>query len=358
MTIRGALAAVRDAAVALRHPLLLVSDRAGWALDEQTRRIAANLPPEVDAAVVGSVPGWLRGRTVHFVNRYAAFERDAALRLASRDRVIVTWTHGGAVPDTTAELRALLEDMRRVGPRVDLVHVQSTLYVPVIEGLGVDPRRIRLAPLGVDLERFTPADGAARRAARSALGLPPGAPVIGSFQRDGEDAPKLVKGPDVLVEAAARLRATLPDLVVLLTGPARGWVRRALADRGVRAVHLGVVPVDRLVACHRACDLYLIPAREEGGPLALLEAMATGTPVVSTRVGMSVDVITDGVDGALVGVGDAAALAERALALLRDEAARAAVGAAAAATARRFGWASVGRTYAERLYLDRNSTPN
>ena len=98
---------------------------------------------------------------------------------------------------------------------------------------GVDPAHVFRIPIGVDIERFPLGDTAARQAARKELGVPESAFVVGSFQKDGVGwakglEPKTIKGPDTLVAVLEQARARIPTLFVLLTGPARGYVRGEL----------------------------------------------------------------------------------------------------------------------------------
>ncbi|HSI97266.1 MAG TPA: glycosyltransferase family 4 protein, partial [Gaiellaceae bacterium] len=121
--------------------------------------------------------------------------------------------------------------------------------------------------------------------------------------------PKLVKGPDVLVSALERLRVEAPELHVLLTGPARGYVRRELERRGIPHVHVLVRTREELARAYHALDVYLVASRQEGGPKAVLEAMAAGVPLVTTRVGQAPDLVAHAVNGWLVEVEDAEGLA-------------------------------------------------
>jgi glycosyltransferase involved in cell wall biosynthesis len=70
-----------------------------------------------------------------------------------------------------------------------------------------------------------------------------------------------------------------------------------------------------LATAYHAVDVCLVPARQEGGPKAMLESMASGIPLVTTRVGQATEIVTDGVNGWIVDVEDADALAERTIAL-------------------------------------------
>ena len=103
----------------------------------------------------------------------------------------------------------------------------------------------------------------------------------------------------------------VPELHVLLTGPARGYVRRALDEAGIPHVHLRAGPRAELAGAFHALDAYVVASRQEGGPKGVLEALASGVPLVTTRVGQAPDVVEDGVTGLLVEVEDAEGLADR-----------------------------------------------
>ena len=78
--------------------------------------------------------------------------------------------------------------------------------------------------------------------------------------------PKAIKGPDVLVEALALVHGELERLVVLLTGPARGYVRAELERLGVPHVHRLLPDRDGLTAAYHALDAYLVASRRGGRP--------------------------------------------------------------------------------------------
>src|SRR5207253_10152253 len=118
-------------------------------------------------------------------------------------------------------------------------------------------------PIGVDIGRFPLGDAAARTNARKALGLPESAFVVGSFVKDGVGLgdglePKLVKGPDALIATVGRLRDSIPELFLLLTGPARGFVRRELERVGVAYRHVRLASRDQLAVAYHALDVQLV----------------------------------------------------------------------------------------------------
>jgi glycosyltransferase involved in cell wall biosynthesis len=137
------------------------------------------------------------------------------------------------------------------------------------------------------------------------------------------------KDPLALV-AAARRQPELPGTVAIVgSGRLDAQVRAAAGD-GI--VHLPYEPpVERYL---RAFDLYVLPSRWESLPLAVLEAMACGLPVLATDVGGTGEAVTDGVTGRLVPPRDTAALANALAAMLADPDGLARMGAAARAAAR------------------------
>ncbi len=140
-----------------------------------------------------------------------------------------------------------------------------------------------------------------------------------------------VKGLDTLLEAARQLVRHAPGTRLLLVGD--GPLLPALRARAEALGIAGAV----LLPGHRpdvrpylaAMDLFVLPSLAEGLPMALLEAMAAGLPVVATRVGGIPEVVRDGVEGRLVPPGDPAALAGACLAFVGDPVARATAGASA-----------------------------
>jgi glycosyltransferase involved in cell wall biosynthesis len=130
------------------------------------------------------------------------------------------------------------------------------------------------------------------------------------------------KAVAVLVEAFSRVRERAPSARLRLAGD--GEQRPALEEQVRRlgladAVHFeGTVPHDRMPALYAAADLFCLPSLYEGFPLAILEAMAAGLPVVATRVAGNPEAVEDGVHGRLVEAEDAAALAVALLELIED----------------------------------------
>jgi glycosyltransferase involved in cell wall biosynthesis len=147
---------------------------------------------------------------------------------------------------------------------------------------GFARQDIALVPNAVDSARFARPLPEARDTARHRLGVPPHAPILGSVGRL-----EPVKNHVALVYVIAHLRRRLPDALLVIAG--EGPQRRPLE---VLARQLGVADAVRLVGARRdveellpAFDVFALPSLCEGIPLALLEAMAAGIPVVAAATG-------------------------------------------------------------------------
>ncbi|MCC5843415.1 MAG: glycosyltransferase family 4 protein [Verrucomicrobia bacterium] len=188
---------------------------------------------------------------------------------------------------------------------------------------GIAPEKLHRIPIGINLDLFPPQTPETKRRARAALGIPPDAFVIGSFQKDGEGwgdglKPKLIKGPDIFAQTLARLRHDIPSLHVLLSGPARGYLKEELRKLNIPHTHRNLKAYPDIANFYHALDAYLVASRQEGGPKAVLESMAASIPLVTTRVGQAMDLVRDGQNGYLADIEDTAALAERLLHIFRS----------------------------------------
>jgi glycosyltransferase involved in cell wall biosynthesis len=110
-------------------------------------------------------------------------------------------------------------------------------------------------------------------------------------------------------------------------------VRVELERRGIPSRHLLATSRGELARVYQALDVYVVPSRQEGGPKGALEAMATGVPLVTTRVGQAPELVDHGRNGFLVDVEDAEAIAECVVRLRDDPTKRTALTAAGRETA-------------------------
>lgn len=223
---------------------------------------------------------------------------DDALRILDRGTKLVVSCRGSGElvapvlnPDLVPRLSLMLK-------RATAVHVVAGVIGEVVGNLGVDSNRIHLIRPAVDLERF-----------RS---LPGSSVSTDLFRVVTVARLHWVKGFDVQLEAAIKLASAGVALrwSVIGDGPARVEILVRAQMVGLDSVmeFLGPMPPDEVRRRVEAADVLVSSSWSEGTSNSVLEAMACGTPVVSTSVGGMPEVLTDQVDALVVPVGDANSL--------------------------------------------------
>lgn len=172
---------------------------------------------------------------------------------------------------------------------------------------------------------------ATRATALARLGLDGRRKVVGSVGNlvAKKDHATLLDAAELLADAA-----DAPDVVIIGGGPLEDELR-ARAARGTGRVRV-LGSRDDVTALLPALSVFVLSSRFEGLPIAMLEAMAAGVPVVATAVGGIPEVVREGVEGFLVPPADPVALADAIGKVLADDALGAVMGAAAAARAAQF----------------------
>jgi colanic acid/amylovoran biosynthesis glycosyltransferase len=211
---------------------------------------------------------------------------------------------------------ALRDGLPAAFDRVDAVHCVSDAIRDEAAQHGLDPAKATVIRPAVDLTRFTPSD-------------PPGGPTarlvsVGRLQWR--------KGYEYALLALRRLLDRGLDVAYEIVGEEADGLatRHAVHDLGL-VDHVTLTPPQgREAVAERlaAADLLLLPSLSEGIANAALEAMACARPVVVTDCGGMVEAVTDGVEGRVVPVRDAEALAEATAAVLADPTAAVAMGRA------------------------------
>ncbi|HKO18327.1 MAG TPA: glycosyltransferase family 4 protein [Acidobacteriaceae bacterium] len=164
---------------------------------------------------------------------------------------------------------------------------------------------ITVIPHGVDTEFFRPKKVDGRR-----FGIPPDRFVVGFLANKGSARDQGRKGIDILFEVARRAAKQIPNFHLVIGGP--GWDEEAeeLRASGVSVSSTGYIRRADVPDLYCALDVYLLTSRVEGGPCTVFEAMACETAVVSTKVGVVPELITDGVDGCSTEIDDVDALVD------------------------------------------------
>lgn len=181
------------------------------------------------------------------------------------------------------------------------------------EDFKVAPDKVHLIANGIDLKRFTAVDDQMRRAARKKWGIAD-TPLIGIIARLSD-----VKGIDILIKAMPAIIKEIPSAHLLIAGqgPEENALKKLTESLSLTAQIHFKDTIDQTHELLCALDVFVMPSLMEGLGLSVMEAQASGIPVVASRVGGLVDLIEDGKSGYLVPVNDPGALADRIIGVLK-----------------------------------------
>jgi glycosyltransferase involved in cell wall biosynthesis len=315
---------------ASRPKILLVPNIAAWILGEMAMHIKNCFEDEFDFFMLPEALLWRRKdlcqalwphlSLIHCLNESSV---GMVREFSEADPPpIITWIH---------HVTQWLPYHERAVQESSALIACTPGWKSAIEEFSAHRLPVEAIPHGVDSTLFNPE-------ARCRLVLPRDAFLIGFFATKGSDLDGNRKGIPVLIEVLKQAMPQIPNAHVVFAGP--GWesVVADLGALGLSASCLGYVRRSDMPGLFASLDAYLMTSRVEGGPVTVLEAMACGTPVVATRVGLVPDVVTDGVDGFTAPVGDVAGLAAALLRLASDRDLAARMGAAARRTAQSQSW--------------------
>ncbi len=240
---------------------------------------------------------------------------------ATRYRVM---THHHYVTTVGNPLTRFLE--KQLAPRAHrLIAVSQTVKDHLLAQFPAAAARIELLPNAVDTDRFVPA--VASPETRQSVGLPAQGPVIGYIGRIVEP----IKGLKGLLTSFSAIKKQIPEAALLLAGegPDREGLHQLAKSLAIDSsvVWLGhEIPSETL---YPLLSVFVLPSLSEGFGLAVLEAMASGVPVVAADVGGVPEMLTDTRLGLRVPPGDVSALTAALLQVLKDPTAARQMGQAA-----------------------------
>jgi sugar transferase (PEP-CTERM/EpsH1 system associated) len=293
---KGVATLIRHSADVVDHVLVCLthSGETERLLPSGTRVIELNKPSGNSVSFLvrlARVLRSLRPCVIHTRN-WPGMDGVIAARMAGIRR-LVHGEHGLGSDDPTGldPRRLLVRRTLRSWP-MEYTCVSRTLEQWLKETVRV-PRPVTRITNGVDTDMYRPGAGAA---ARAEVGADPGAFVVGVVGRLDP-----IKDHLTLLAAHQRLRVTLPGSMLLVVGdgPERHRLM-ASASQGVRFLGNRSDIPDLL----RAMDVFVLPSINEGISNTILEAMASGVPVVASRVGGNPELVEDGTTGKLFPVGD------------------------------------------------------
>ncbi|MEM6883875.1 MAG: glycosyltransferase family 4 protein [Verrucomicrobiota bacterium] len=289
-----------------RSELVILDDGLSWALGQEIHDLSSVLK-HAGKSFRHEKNGYIgyAGDALYYADHFYALTR----RPENRGRRIALSYYHGRPGRAGEEFTEVFEKLKARVHEIERVRVTHTEMKQWMVNAGMAEEYVHQIPIGISTDLYPLRQKGDREAARQKLGLSSDAFVVGSFQKDGTGwgegmEPKLIKGPDVFLDVMQQLKSEIPELAVLLSGPARGYVKEGLTRLGIPMVHTQVDTEVEMIPCYYALDAYLITSRQEGGPKSLLESMATGVPVVATRCGQCSELVQPEVNGWIVDVED------------------------------------------------------
>jgi N-acetyl-alpha-D-glucosaminyl L-malate synthase BshA len=270
----------------------------------------------LDLRLVGRFARLIRQHRIRVLHahQYTPFFYGAlAARLAGVGTRTILTEHGRHFPDVVSRRRRFLNRILfdRLADRITAVSGFSAEGLSGSDGFTAD--RIEIIENGIDVDRYVTSSD--RPELRRKLGLALDRRYVATVARFHP-----VKDHRTLLNAFARVCQVLDDVDLLLVGdgPLRNELETLARELSIapRVRFLGVRhDVPEILA---AADLFAMSSLSEAASITLLEAMATGTPVVVTNVGGNPEIVRNGVDGVLTPRADAAAMANAMIDLLQD----------------------------------------
>lgn len=208
--------------------------------------------------------------------------------------VVLSALHSTGWPDTIGRLNRLLTPITDGFIAVAEPHGQY-----LVEQEQFPAAKVRVIPNGVDVQRFAPR--ADRPETRRRLSVPADAPLVGIVA-----ALRPEKDHALFLRSAAQVRTRFPTARFLIVGdgPERPGLERLCNELGLAAAVNFLGTRDDIPELLSALDLFVLTSRMEANPVSILEAMASGVPVVAPRVGSIAESVADGETGYLVEAGN------------------------------------------------------
>lgn len=260
-----------------------------------------------DAAAFRQLESILRKERIQLIDTFSHPNTVAFAWWAKRrgivQRVVVSY-HAVGSPDGGRLVPHYLRPL--LGQCDALVALSQSHRRYLVEKEGLPDRLMQVIPNGVDTRQFSPASAAERAARRAEFGFAADEVVVVAL-----GSLKPIKRLDLLIRSAliAMKKNARVRLLLVGDGPDRGALEALVNElgTGLRVTFAGLRPDANAVI--KAADVLVISSRSEAFPKAVLEAMATGLPVIATDVGSVREMVEDGASATVVPPGDESALA-------------------------------------------------
>ena len=273
--------------------LLIKSDGSNWVLNSIAKEMVSLCKDLKIENIDDKFEKFITNQCIFYTSKYSVLSNWKK----PKNRIAFPYYHGD--PNSAKQFHNMIKIIEKNHIDISRIQVSHSKMNEIIQNTGIDSSKVFQIPISIDIDSFTFTDELKKKNSRKKLNIDQNKILIGSFQKDGDgwgdgNVPKLIKGPDLFLKAIKILKEKHQEIEVLLTGPARGYVKKGLEKLNVKYHHFYFDQYENIEKYYHALDLYLITSREEGGPRAVLESMATGIPLVTFNVGQAIDLASHG----------------------------------------------------------------
>ena len=250
---------------------------------------------------------------VHTRN-WAAIDGVVGARLAGV-KFIIHGEHGREATDPTGANNLRKRVRKGLNPWITkFIAVSAELRNWLVYDIGINEQKVVQIINGVDTEQFKPPEE--KQEAKKKLGFKPNSFIIAIVGRLDP-----VKDHETLFKAFKIFSENNPEsanLVILGTGHLEDRLKTVVKELDISEEVIFIGGTDRVPEFYRCVDVYVLPSIAEGVSNTILEAMASGLPVITTRVGGNTELVEDGKTGFLFNPGDYRSLAEKITAYFKN----------------------------------------
>lgn len=239
----------------------------------------------------------IKNSIIHVGTIYNLMKNQKFIKIHSSNRIIVFWPH------LNKSLR-ISNVVRKNIHKIDKIHTCCKQTKLDLIDFGINKKKIFNIPLSVDLKIFKPSNRREKINLKKKYKIPADKLILGSFVKDGVGFghglnPKKIKNPQMLIKALRNIKYR-KKLYFILSGPARGYIKNNLQKIGVDYYHKNCKNKKELSELYKLTDVTIINSNLEGGPYSVLESLASGVPVISTKVGLAQEIIKKNYNGFLI----------------------------------------------------------
>jgi glycosyltransferase involved in cell wall biosynthesis len=292
--------------------VLFVSEGIEWVTSGEIKCLTEEVLRQLGIGwrISGPVPVGFPRQAIFYPSAY--FLKSPHRYFLPKSRIAFPYYHG--YPGSGNELFEIcFGNLKKFHHKISRIQTPNSCMKNLILDSGIEPNKVFLIPIAIKGEYFSVQSPDSKKTARKTFEIPQNAVVVGSFQKDGDGwgeglNPKMVKGPDIFLKTISILKNSIPEIFVLLSGPARGYVKKGLEELKIPYKHIFLKDYSKIGSLYHCLDIYMVTSRQEGGPKAVLESMASGVPLVTTRVGQAMDLVRHEQNGMMTNIEDTEAL--------------------------------------------------